>query len=214
MRRDELHHVLVAGDDEDLMVMLGGLARERADNVVGLEALGRKDGNAQRLQRAADVGNLAAQVVGHGLAVGLVALIGDFLEGLRLGVPLAQRAEAASALIAKDLAAQVEDGGEVLRREVLAQLLDHVDEDIGRRRRQAGRGGHGPAALHRVVGAKDERHGVEQIDGRLGWAWHASESISERRCGRSSGSTVGVFRSRIAEWLFPQEKATCKEGQK
>ena len=113
LRRDQLHHVLVAGDDEDLVLLLGGLAGQGADHVVGLEALGLKDGNAQRLERAADVGNLAAQVFGHGFAIGLVALVADLVEALRLRVPLAQRAHGARALVAEDLAAHVEDRGKV-----------------------------------------------------------------------------------------------------
>jgi hypothetical protein len=38
--RDELHHVLVAGDDEDLVLAARRLRGEGADDVVGLEALG------------------------------------------------------------------------------------------------------------------------------------------------------------------------------
>ena len=64
--------------------------------------------------------------------------------------------------------ADVVDGGEVLRREVLAQLVDHVDEDIGGGGGDAGARGHGARALHGVVGAEDEGHGVEQVDGGLG----------------------------------------------
>ena len=78
----------------------------------------------------------------------------------------------ASALVAEDLAAHVEDGGKVARVKVLAQLFDHVDEDEDGRRGQAGAGAHGPRALHGVVGAEDERHGVEQEDGRLGRVSH------------------------------------------
>ena len=95
----------------------GGLAGQRADHVVGLEALGLEDGNAQRFESAADVGNLAAQVFGHGGAIGLVALVADLVKALRLAVPLAQRAHRAGALVAEDLAAHVEDGGKVFGRE-------------------------------------------------------------------------------------------------
>ena len=168
MRCDKLHHVLVAGDDEDFMLLLGGLAGKRADHVVCLKALGFEDGDAERFERAANVGNLAAQILGHGLAIGLVALVAHLVERLGLRIPFAQRSHGAGALVAKDFAAQVKDRGEVLRREILAQLLDHVDEDVDGRRGQPFAGGHGPAALHRVVGAEDERHGVEQKDGRLG----------------------------------------------
>ncbi len=136
MRRDELHHVLVAGDDEDLVATLGSFAGQCADHVVGLEADSLENGNVQCLERAANVGDLAAKILWHRLALGLVALVAHLFEALRLGVPLAQRANGAGALVAKDCAAGVEDGGKIVRREILAQLLDHVDEDIGRRRRQ------------------------------------------------------------------------------
>ena len=178
LRRDELHHVLVAGDDEDLVLLLGGFASEGADDVVGLKAFGLEDGNAQRFKRAANVGNLAAKILGHGFALGLVALVAHVFEALRLRVPRRSVADGAGALVAKDFAADVEDRGEVLGREVLAQLLDHVDEDVGGRGGQAGARGHGPRALHGVIGAEDEGHRVEQEDGRLGRSGIDSENSS------------------------------------
>ena len=71
------------------MLLLGGLARQGADDVVGLEALGLKDGNAQGLKRAADVGNLALEVFGRCRAIGLVTFVADLVEALRLAVPFA-----------------------------------------------------------------------------------------------------------------------------
>ena len=156
--------------------MLGGFARQGADHVVGLKALGLKNGNAQRFECAANVRNLAAKILGHGLALGLVALVAHFVEALRLAVPFAQRAHRSRALFAKNLAAHVEDRGEVFGREVLTQLLDHIHEDVSGRRGQAGARGHGPRALHRVVGTEDERHGVEQEDRRLGGFTHGREN--------------------------------------
>ena len=160
------------------MADFGGFAGQRADDVVGLESLDFKDGNAQRLKRAANVGDLAAKVLGHGFALGLVAVVADIFKALRLGVPLAQGADGLGALVAEDRAAGIEDRGKVARREVLAQLLDHVDEDIGSRGGQAGTRRHGPAALHRMVGAEDKRHRVEKKDGRLFLVWHGNEFIS------------------------------------
>ena len=170
------------------MVLLCGLAGQRADHVVGLETPRLEDGDAQRFEGAANVGYLAAQVFGHGFAIGLVTLVADLDEALRLRVPLAQRAHGAGALVAKDLAAEVEDSGKVARRKILAELLDHVDEDVDGRGGQAVARGHGPAALHGVVGAKDERHGVEQENGRLGLVGHGYEFI------RGPGSGSGVRR--------------------
>ena len=52
---DELHHVLVRRDDVDVVAERGELVRERADDVVGLEAFVVKDGDAEGFERAADV---------------------------------------------------------------------------------------------------------------------------------------------------------------
>ena len=62
----------------------------------------------------------------------------------------------------------VVDRCKVFRLEVLAELVDHVDEHVGCRSWNAGARGHRTLALHRVVGAEDEGHAIKQIDGRLG----------------------------------------------
>ncbi len=87
---DQLHHVLVAGDDKDRVAGVDRLARQSADHVVGLEAGRFEHGNAISLERAPDVGNLLRQIVGHGRAIGLVAVIGRVDECLRLAVELAE----------------------------------------------------------------------------------------------------------------------------
>src|SRR5207237_5217520 len=46
---DQLEHVFVAGDDQDLHAFFGALLRQRADDVVRLEAFFLDDGKAQRL---------------------------------------------------------------------------------------------------------------------------------------------------------------------
>ena len=153
-------------------LLLGGFAGEGADDVVGLEAFGLENGNAQRLEGAANVGNLAAQIFRHGFALGFVAVVADVFEALRLAfqrrrVPMARaRSSRKTSPLTSKTAAKY------LRREVLAELLDHVDENVGGRGGQAGARGHGPRALHGVIGAEDERHRVEQEDGRLGLVGH------------------------------------------
>jgi hypothetical protein len=164
---DQLHHVLVRGDNEHLVPGLCELAGEGADDVVGLEALVGEDGDAEGLERAADVGQLLGKVGGHLGAIGLIAEVVDLFELLRLEVELLDRLHLLGALVAEDGAGEVVDGGEVVRLEVLAQLVDHVHEDIGRRRRDAGARGHGALALHGMVGTEDEGHAVEQVDGGL-----------------------------------------------
>jgi hypothetical protein len=67
----------------------GELRAEGADDVVGLEALVAEDGDAEGLERAADVGKLLGEVGGHLGAVGFVAGVVDLLELLGFDVPLA-----------------------------------------------------------------------------------------------------------------------------
>ena len=81
---NQLHHVFVAGDDEDLVLLLGRFARQRADHVVGLKALGLENGNAQRFKRAANIWNLAPQILRHSFALGFVPLVAYVFEALRL----------------------------------------------------------------------------------------------------------------------------------
>ncbi len=182
--------------------MFGGLAGEGADYVVGFKTHCLENGNAQGFEGATDVGNLAAEVLGHCLAVGLVALVTYFVEALSLRVPLAEGAHGARALVAKDFAAHVEDCGKVVGRKVLAQLLDHVHEDVGGRRGQAASGGHGAAALHCVVGTEDERHGVEQEDGRFGLVCHGSEFSRGRETASSFQLSVFSFQFSVFSSQF------------
>ncbi len=164
---DQLHHVLVRGDDENLMPGFGELAGEGADDVVGLEALVGEDGDAEGLERTTDVGELLGEVGGHLGAVGLVAEVVDLFELLGLDVELLDRLHLLGALVAEDGAGEVVDGREVVRLEILAQLVDHVHEDIGRGGGDAGARGHGALALHGVIGTEDKGHAVEQVDGGL-----------------------------------------------
>src|SRR5665213_890469 len=74
-RRDKLNNVLVAGDDKHFMAFIGGLAGQGTDDIVGLETFRFKNGNAKDFKSATDVGNLAAQIFRHRLALGLVAFV-------------------------------------------------------------------------------------------------------------------------------------------
>ena len=144
------------------------MSRQGADDVVGLEAGSLEHRNAIGLQRAPDVGHLLRQVVGHRGAIGLVAVVGHVDVGLRLAVELAQAGHRGGLLVAKGGSGHVEDGGQVLRLEVGAQLAQHVDEDERRAGRDAGLGRHRPLPRHGVIGAEDERHRVDQVDAALG----------------------------------------------
>jgi hypothetical protein len=161
---DELHHVLVGGDDEDFVTQGGEFAGEGADDVVGFKAFVEEDGDAEGFEGAADVGLLLDEVGWSLGAVGFVAAVFDGFEGLGFDVELFDVLHLRGHFVAMDRGSHVVDGGQVLRLEVLAQLVDHVDEDIGGGGGDAGARGHGALALHRVVGAEDEGHGVEQVD--------------------------------------------------
>ena len=158
---DELHHVLVAGDDEDFVVLFAGLAGQGAEDVVGFKADGFEDGDMQDFEGAADVGELTGEVFGHSGALGFVALVGGFDEGSVFAAPLAEDADLLGFGVAEDGSAYVEDCCEVVRGEVGAKLGDHVHEDEGGRGWEPRARGHGAGALHGVVGAEDEGHGVE-----------------------------------------------------
>ena len=143
-------------------------AAEGADNIIGLEALVAEDGDAEGFEGAANEGELLGEVGGHLGAVGLVAEVVDLFELLGFDVELFDGLHLAGTLVAEDRAGEIVDSCEIVGGEVFAQLVDHVDEDIGRRGGDAGARGHGALALHRVIGAEDEGHAVEQVDGRFG----------------------------------------------
>ena len=61
---DELEHVPVAGDDDDLVALRSRLLRERREEVVGLVALELDDRDAHRLEHLADERELLAELSG------------------------------------------------------------------------------------------------------------------------------------------------------
>ena len=142
----------------------GGLARQRADYVVGLVAGEFENRNAISLEGPPYVGHLLYQIAGHLAAVGLVAVIFNFLESLGLQIKLAHRGEGFRLGVAEGGGSHIKDRRQILGREVIAQFTQHVDEDVRGRGGHAGLGGHSALPRHGVVGAEDERHGVDQED--------------------------------------------------
>ena len=61
---DELEGVAVAGDDRDVHALRLGLDRERGDDVVGLEPLGRDHRHLQGVEHLLDEADLAGELVG------------------------------------------------------------------------------------------------------------------------------------------------------
>ena len=138
------------------------LERQGADHVIRFIALEFKDGDAVRFERAADVGQLLRQVGGHLAAIGFVPVVGNLLKRLRLRVETADAGDGFRLLIAKGGSGQIEHRRQVLGRKIVAQFAQHVHEDIDRRRGKSGLGGHAALPRHGVIGAKDERHSVDQ----------------------------------------------------
>ena len=81
MLAGELEGIAVASDEQGFHAHLLALAGERAQYVVGLEALTFDDAQAHAHKQVADDGILLAQFLGHGLAVGLVAVVEVGAEG-------------------------------------------------------------------------------------------------------------------------------------
>ena len=191
----QLQHVLVARNHVYGIGLLHGFARQRADHVVGFVASQFEDRNAVGFERSSDVGQLLRQVSGHFFAIGLVTVILDFLEGLGLQIEPAHAGEAFGLLIAKGGRGHVKYRRQIFRRKVIAQFAQHVDEDIGCRRRQACFGGHPALPRHGVIGAEDEGHGIDQVNASR-FARDNLRLLRGSGCVRRSGDGSALDRSR------------------
>jgi len=76
---------------------------------------------------------LLGEILGHGGAVGFVAFVFDFGKSLRLDVELADGGDGFGLSVAESFRGDIEDGGEIGGRKIVAQLAQHVDEDENRR---------------------------------------------------------------------------------
>ena len=156
-RGDELHQVLVGGDDGDPPAggdRLGGVG---GDDVVGLEARHLDARQVEGAGRVADQAELRDEVIGRGRAVLLV-----------LGVEL----------VAEGDLGLVEDDGDVGRRVGALRLLQHLPHHVG----EAGDGADGQAVglagerRQGVVGAEDEARAVDQVQVAAGSEAHGSSA--------------------------------------
>ena len=82
----ELHEILVGRDQDHVVAGVGRLLCQGAEDVVGLVAVELQDGDTMGGERPAHPGDLAPQVVRHGIAVGLVLLV-PFGPHALLGAP-------------------------------------------------------------------------------------------------------------------------------
>ena len=83
---DELAEILVGRDHERDEILRAGFPREGADDVVGLVAVELERGEIEGADEALDVGDGAAEVLGHFLALRLVGGELDVAGGGRGGV--------------------------------------------------------------------------------------------------------------------------------
>ena len=198
-----MHHVLIAGNDIDGVRRFGGFAGEGADHVISLEACQLENRNAVGFERAANVRELLRQILRHGGAVGLVAFVFNLGESLRLDVEFADLGDCLGLLVAERRRGYIENGSQILRRKIVTQLPQHVDEDKNRSRGQAGLRRHGPLPRHGVIGAEDERHGIDEKDAavRRGSALLLFRDRGRSGRDRSRGPGIGLLR--LFSWRQP-----------
>jgi hypothetical protein len=118
------------------------LAGQRANHIVGLDAIDHQDGHAKSAHGGVDRLDLHAQLVRHRRAVRLV-----------FGIKL----------VAKSLALGVKNAGNIVGRRFLAQAFEHVHKAVQRVGRRAVGGG---KILDRVEGAVEIRRTVDEQQGR------------------------------------------------
>ena len=135
---DILQAVPVAGDDGGDAPLAGAQAAQGTQQVVRLIALHLHPGDAQAVQGGLDQGHLVRQLLGHGLALGLVARIGLVAEGGGL---------------------QVEAHADLVGAVILPQLEQHIEEAVNGVGGGAVGGGQGP---HTVKGPV---HQAVSVDG-------------------------------------------------
>ncbi len=83
VRRDELHQILVRGDDRDVSADRFRLPGIGGDDIVSLEALRLDAGQVEGARRLADQAELGYQLIGRRGAVRLVGIEHILAEGLR-----------------------------------------------------------------------------------------------------------------------------------
>ncbi|MOA12154.1 hypothetical protein D3C78_1321270 [compost metagenome] len=81
--RDELHQILVGGDDGDIGADRFGLPGIGGDDIISLEAFRLDAGKVESPRRFADQAELRHQIFRRCGAVGLVEIIKLVAEGLR-----------------------------------------------------------------------------------------------------------------------------------
>ena len=141
---DQLHQVLVGGDDNHFLIPLTRLSGIGGDQVVSLVALKLDRRQSKCPHGIADQAELRAQVFRRCLAVRLVLGIDFVAEGVGFGV---------------------KDNADIMRVEIGQQLQQHVAEAIDRVHLRA------IGTVHRrqgVIGTEDKARSIDEIE-RFGW---------------------------------------------
>ena len=139
---DQLRQVLVAGGNDGVHALGGGLHGQGADHVVGFHAFDHQDRPAEVAHRFVDRGDLLAQVFRHRCAGRLVLGVHVVAEGFTLGVEYA---------------------GDVGGRVVGAQAAQHVDHAVhgaGRETVGAAQVGQGVVGAVEVAGTVNQEQGI------------------------------------------------------
>ena len=136
---DQLHHVLVVADDQDLELFFGALCSQRANHVVRLVTLKFQDRQVHRFAQLSNVGNLHRQIIRHGRALRFVLF---------------------EKLVAKRRTLGVEDDAQVIRLIVFDEPAQNVCKK--KRHLRGNSGGRVHAVHRRIERAVNVRHGVNQ----------------------------------------------------
>ena len=185
-RPDELHQVLVGGDDGGVGAGLAGLPRIGRDQVVRLEPLLLDAGQVEGARRLADQAELRDEIVGRRRAVRLVVGVELVAEGLRR---------------------IVENDGEMRRRHAdigVARILHQLPHHVAEAEHRAGRQAVGFAVERRqgvigaedVAGAVDEEEVVAFFHGRRGSALMLPVHGPQRLCQTTDRAALGRFFTR------------------
>ncbi len=173
---DELHQILVGGDDGRVGARLAGLPRIGGDDVVGLETLHLDAGQAERAGGFPDQPELRNEVFRRRRAVRLVVGIKLVAEGFRR--------------IVEDDREMARHHADIGVARVLHQLPHHVAEAEHRVGRQPVRFAverrQGVIGAEDVAGAVDEEEMVAFFHGRRGSAQAVSVSIAKADDGHHS----------------------------
>ena len=182
----ELQHILVAGNDVNNVASPCGLLCQGSDHIVSFISCVLENRNAVGFQGSSDVWQLLRQIGGHFAAISLVAEILHLPKGLGLQIPATHSSDSFRLLITKCGRSHVKYRSQIFRGKIIAQLAQHIHEDVCRRSRQPGASGHPSLPCHGVIGPKNERHGVHQenavfsrryengLRGGSGHAWRCS----------------------------------------